>query len=77
MNFKSFLRVIETVLFIASIILIVLWGVLSIFNYSEGWELPVLLPLLYCVLKLRRISSDNEKIKKVLEIDSFKESKTN
>ena len=74
MSISCLLKKCETILFVLSVFVIIVWLFLSITNYREGWEFPILLPLLYCVLKLRRISNDNQKNKRALGIDVVKES---
>lgn len=66
---NTIIEIIEIILFLGSLLFLVVWILLSVFNVMEGWELPILVPLLYCVIKLKRISSDNRKIKRALSID--------
>ena len=65
---KTIIGIIEIILFIASLFFIVDSILLAVFNVMEGWELPILVPLLYCVIKLKRNSDDNKKIKEALGI---------
>lgn len=65
---NTIIEIIEIILFLTSLFFLVIWILLAIFNVMEGWELPILVPLLYCVIKLKRISNDNKKIKEALKI---------
>ena len=65
---NKIMKIIENFLFFASLFVLLLWVLLAIFNVMEGWELPILVPLLYCVIKLKRISDDNKKVKEALKI---------
>lgn len=66
---NKIINMIENLLFWVSLVLLIVWVLLAVCNTMEGWEIPVLVPLIYCVIKLRRISKDNEKIKAALKID--------
>ncbi|MBO5463269.1 MAG: hypothetical protein J6A49_08145 [Clostridia bacterium] len=70
---NKIIKLIENLLFWASLVLLIAWLLLAVFNVMEGWEIPVLVPLIYCVIKLRQISKDNEKIKAALKIDESKD----
>ncbi len=65
---NTIIKIIEIILYLTSLFFLVIWILLAIFNVMEGWELPILIPLLYCVIKLKQISDDNKKIKEALRI---------
>lgn len=68
----------ETVLFYVSLLVLIGHLVLAFYNHMEGWEITIIIPLIYCIIKLKRISNDNEKIKEALKIeDGKKKSKEN